>query len=164
VGTWADGTYLFYVSGTAGGDAIFVAMTGTDELIMAHKVNGAYNVNVSTTAANLTTGVWYGVVARWDTVANVFRVEVYDALGALIQGVENTAQNLAMQADTTTIQIGTIDAGAVCSFDNIFIANDYDEPLEDFLTITSYTAYGAAATSILPLVGREMQNIVDIRS
>ena len=31
--------------------------------------------------------------------------------------------------------------------DNVFIADAYDEPLEDYLDITSYTEYGGAAAS-----------------
>jgi hypothetical protein len=30
----------------------------------------------------------------------------------------------------------------VCYIKNIFVADDYNEPLEDYLGITSYTEYG----------------------
>jgi hypothetical protein len=103
------------------------------------------SLNPSSGANALADATWYGVVVRWDQVNSLRRLEVYDSAGALIEAVENTSAFVAPISFTssTGIRIGEDSGFAVTAhIDNVFIADAYDEPLEDYLDITSYTEYG----------------------
>ena len=110
---------------------------------------GGTEVSLTPSSAGnaLEDAVWYGVVVRWDQVASLRRLEIYDVDGVLIEAVDNTSGFVAPISFTSTtgIRIGEDSGFAVTAhIDNVFIADAYDEPLEDFLDITSYTEYGAA--------------------
>jgi hypothetical protein len=149
--TFASGRSLLMAFGTNVLDQIRIETTGTDdatgrELRVRHRTTagGAENVVIATTAADLELNVWYGVVARWDTTADSLKLEIYNSDGSLRTEVSSSSA-ITAQTDIVNLWWGEDGAGAIdMHMDNLFIADTYEEPLEDFLDITSYTEYGAA--------------------
>lgn len=142
---------LFQAKNSANSSQITVQMIGTDdatgrELQFRIRLHGGIDKSVGTTAANLALNTWYAVVCRWDEPANDMRIEVYDAAGSLITAVEDLATNFDQPTGLDSLRIGeTLNFGSSdFHIDNVFIADTYAEPLENFLDITSYTEYGAS--------------------
>jgi hypothetical protein len=109
---------------------------------------GATNTT-TTSGVTISIATWYSVVLRWDFVGDLMRIEVYDASGNLLGTPgEDTASDTSDYEPTgpyssSGFQIGNISSQNIaCYLRNIFVADDYAEPLEDFLNITSYTQYG----------------------
>lgn len=148
VTTWVNAAVIFRAQGTAANDHVTVELGTTDELVMRHRVSATTNQTVTTTAANLTTGVWYGVVIRWDPATDDKRLEVYNDAGTLIEGVEDTSTAFGPQTDFIALRIGeTTGQASDLHFDNVFIADTYAEDLQSNLTIASYTNYGGGGAA-----------------
>jgi hypothetical protein len=149
--TFASGRSVAWAFGTNTLDQILLETTGTDdatgrELRIRYRstTGGAENVVLATTAADLALATWYGVVIRWDATANLLKLEIYNDDGSLRTEVSSTSA-ISPPADLVSMWWGESGAGAIdLHLDNLFIADTYEEPLEDFLDITSYTEYGAA--------------------
>lgn len=152
-----SGVHLIALQGS-GNDYIAVRRSNTDEVSLRYR-NGTigYDVTIETTDVNLTTGVWYGIVARWNRTAGDLRLEVYDAAGDP-EGtpVENLSAGITSGAPAiTSLDIGDwYGDGHGAYYDNIFVADTYSEPLEDNLVITSYTEYGGGGGggSTVPII------------
>jgi len=149
---FVSGQSMLNIRGTSTNDNITVTTLGTDdatgrELRLRYRSTsgGAENRTVDTTNANLAENTWYACVARWDATADLIRLEVYDASGTLIEGVTGST-SISVLTDVVGVYWGEVGAvgGSDLHVDNVFIADAYAEPLEDFLDITSYTAYGAS--------------------
>lgn len=141
--TWGADTGVLAMYNTgAPSDQIVVTLTGTDEVRLRFRVNGGNNDTAETTAANLVTSTWYGIVVRWDTAANLIRVEVYNDAGTLIQGVTNSGSTIDPQAAINEINFGDTDSTGRHYLDNLVIGDDYDDPVQTWINYTSYTEIG----------------------
>lgn len=141
VASWVNGTIIFDVIGTAANDTLKVELTAGDELLFRHRGSGQLNTTIATTNASLTTGTWYGVVVRWNPTTDARKIEVYNASNTLIEEVESTAEAISPQTDFISIRPQTNSTVDV-DIDNILIGDSYSDPLQNNLTITSYTEYG----------------------
>ena len=103
---------------------------------------------------------WYGLVLRWSTPDSKFKLELYTHNGSyggaatLVESSENTDAGLG---DYTPAFLSS-GSSALAWFkqsgyshgqvwDNMMVANNYDEPIQDNFTISSYTEYNAAPPS-----------------
>lgn len=150
---------FFFSRGIASSnDNLRIEITATDELALVIRNATAGSVSLPTTGVNLQTATTYGVVIRWDQPNNKRRIEVYDATGTLIQAVEDLVTAFtAPAALDETVRFG--DFGGMlgtCYVDNVFLADTYDEPLEDNLFITSWTEYGGVADPEGSLIGGKL--------
>ncbi len=104
---------------------------------------------LDTSGANLATGNWYFVVAAWDAAGPRRRIAVYDTSMTLIAENTSTASFTApsnlTDASGNYLVFGPFGQGGTGYVDNIFVADDFDEDIESYSEITSYTEYGAAA-------------------
>lgn len=148
--TWNADKWIFFTTGTAPSDFLAIALNGTDEIQARHRVAGGSDVTIVTTAANLVVDTVYRVVCRWDTTADDFRLEVYNSSNVLIEAVESLSTGIDNWADVLTFNVGAANTGAGVHIDNVFIADAYDEALENFLSITSYTQYGSSSAVVVP--------------
>jgi hypothetical protein len=92
----------------------------------------------------------YGCVYRWDFANDKIACELYSAAGALLASSEYTdAAVSTYEIDALTtygLRVGNSSGTGtvIMHVDNVFVADAYDEALQDFLTITSYTEYAPA--------------------
>lgn len=133
-------------------DTIQVQIVSTNELRLIVRDATAGAVNLDTTSVDLAAGNWYGVVIRWDQPNNRRKIEVYNSSNALIQAVEDTSTAFTAPASldaSNGFRIGD-SGGSVGTVwvDNVFVADTYGEPLENNLTITSYTGYSSGGSSV----------------
>lgn len=145
--TGGDTEILAAYNAGAPSDQIILQTNGTDELLMRHRVNGGDNNTVTTTAADMAVDTWYGVVIRWDTNAEVFRIEVYNDNGTLKHGVSN-AIAISPQGALTIFSLGTNNGSARFWIDNFVVGNDYDDPIQTWIDYTSYTQISGGSSSI----------------
>lgn len=151
--TWVNGFTLVNVSGTDGVDQITVGLVDDDDILFRIRNSGGTNVTIQTAGAGLTTGTWYAALPRWDQAANDRRIEIFNASGALISSAEDLSTAYDQPTDLTTVRWGDVSGSAGdVHMDNMFIADAYAEPLEDYLDITSYTEYGAGGSSVVPII------------
>ncbi len=139
---------ILNISGSAGNNYVFEVVAG--EMRVTTNLEGTGESSLITTAAGITTNLWYGILYRWDHVGNRRTIEVYNASNALIDSiVDNTAFTVpADLAASDGMRIGNTDGNdAVCHFDNLFIGDTYAEPIESNFTITSYTGYSGGGGS-----------------
>ena len=110
---------------------------------------------------------WYGVVIRLDVPNDKARIELYTHAGTygatatLVDSAEDTVTALDNYIISNIIatsgamvllaQAGTHDSQPVV-FDNWMIADAYDEPLENNLTISSYTEYTSSVVLLYPVM------------
>lgn len=109
---------------------------------------GAINLTLTTTDADLALNTWYFLVARFDEPNNDRRIEIYNDDGSLRTAREDLDTNFDQPGTLDQMQIGDGSGGSGdLHLDNIFIADDYNEPLEDKMNITSWTEYEASAVT-----------------
>ncbi len=153
--TWNVSHFHFLAQQTgqaANNIAIFSA--GTDdatgrEITLRVRRAGVSNVSITTTDADLQTNTWYFLVARWDEPNSDMRIEVYNDNGSLRHAFENLTTNFDQPQGLDVLRIGdSLGAGGTFDhhLDNIFIASDYSEPLENKMNITSWTEYEGGAS------------------
>lgn len=137
-----------FTDASEGDNRIRITVSGTDINLEIGKVFET-SVNVATSGVSLTTGVWYGIVARWGSTAEDAAIEVYNASNTLIDSTENTSVGSAVwNTDIDTIHIGDEGAASPDAYiDNVFVADTYAEPIESNFTITSYTNYSDGSSS-----------------
>jgi hypothetical protein len=140
-----DDVFFLARGSASANDNINLQITGTDEITLTIRNAASGAVTLATTAANITAGTTYGVVARWDQPNSSRRLEVYDATGTLIQAVQDLATGFTAPAALDAadgLRFGDSSGGlGTCYLDNCFVADAYAEPLEDNLLITSWTEY-----------------------
>ena len=161
VGTWQNGGSLFNASNSsAPNDNIRVYMTGTDELVFGYRQNGGSNFLVTTDGANIALDTWYFVVGRWHFANDIQSIEIYTAdTGAAVY--TNNVPNAPFDGTAVTsydnLTIGNIGSNiSQAYFDNIFIADTYDEAIEDYRVITSYTEYGVSGSVAGSVMGGKL--------
>ena len=120
---------------------------------------------------------WYGVVIRLDVPNDNVRIELYTHDGTyggeatLVEAVEDTAtalDNYIVSNIVTTsaalvflAQAGTHDAHPVV-LDNWMISTDYNEPLQDNLTKSSYTLYGSSPIVSVSASLKELDGVTNL--
>lgn len=152
--TWVANGTLFTIFGSSTDNFIQVLMTGTDELrFQIGSATGPTDISLDTTAANIATGTDYRLIVRWQDSTNSRYIGVFNSSDALISETEDTTTNWVVPTELSGSDRARFgDTGGALSvfrLDNIAIADDYAEPLEDFFQITSYTDYGAAGIAIV---------------
>jgi hypothetical protein len=142
-----DSIFSVYNAGAVS-DQIILQTTGTDELLMRHRVNGGDNNTHETTAANLALDTWYSLVLRWDADDNIRRIEVYTDGGSLIEGLSAT-DSIDAQAAFTDFTIGNGDNSMRLWMDNIVVANDDADPVQTWVNYTSYSQIASGSGGLL---------------
>jgi hypothetical protein len=147
--TWVDVAIIcsFYQA-AATNNHFMVRMAGTSgtgNLSLRTSVSGVGSTTVTLTGNHIALSTWYFCIARTDKGNTTIRLELYDATGSPLDSAENTGVT-ATHFPTT---IDTIAFGGIGGYatnlheDSFFVANAYNEAIEDYLDITSYTQYGA---------------------
>ena len=129
-----------------GADGNFVIELGADEVRASVNLEGTGETQLTTDGASLVEDEWYGIVFRWDHANDLRRIEVYDDTDTLITFAESTAAWTAPAnlVNSSGFRLGNVSGtDSLVHIDNVFIADAYDEPLEDNFQITSYTEYDA---------------------
>lgn len=153
--TFTAGAWLFTALNTgASTNFIQFDMVGTDDATgreLRFQIRQAGNPahSITTTGADLAEGTWYAAVCRYDQTANDIGIEVYNSDGSLRTSIYDTTTSFLVPTGINELRIGEGGGTAVDEhIDNVFCADAYAEPLEDFLDITSYTAYGASGGEV----------------
>jgi hypothetical protein len=137
-------------------DHINVFTTGTDgaggvRVNIRDAAEGQFNLE--TGDIGLAAGEWYSAIVRWHQANQDLRVEVYDDTGAIIDfAVEPDVTAAFFAAGIDTLILGDLGNNLDILIDQVFIADAYDEPIQDNLGIGSYTEYGGAGSSVLPII------------
>jgi hypothetical protein len=86
--------------------------------------------------------VVYGIILRWRKADVRLTIEVYNDLGELL-GFKTQTFPSFIPLDETADRFDSFGIGGdgIGTMDNIFVADSYDEPLQNNLFITSYTEY-----------------------
>lgn len=136
-------------------ERIQVVLTNAGKLAIEFTHGGSTQVYCTTTTG-FAADQWYGVVGRIDIPNNKAKLEVYTHSGShgsaltLVESVEDTSSGkdaVAPILDPTASSGTTFTAAAGVHttdplyFDNLFIANTYDEPIQNNLTISAYSSY-----------------------
>ena len=148
------------------GIRLYDAANPTDQITLQSKASQEFGCQIektggtspalTTTAVNAVINTWYFVLMRWHLSADKRRLEVYNSAGSLIEAVEDLATDLSTATPTVldTIRIGNASSALNPEwYDLVFISNDYNEPIQNNLAITSYTAYVGAATGVTSRLG-----------
>jgi len=125
--------------------------SGSGEVRLRIGADGAGEVDVVTTGANLADATWYFVVARWDETSTTGRVEVYNT-SLVEQGTagENTSVGAQYWPAFANIDLMQCLGGfRKVHADNIMVSDTYGEALEDYANYTSYTQYGASPGQVI---------------
>lgn len=106
-------------------------------------VNGRYDIYLNT---NLVAGTWYGIVYRWDFPNLKLKIELYDSNGQLIEENESLSTDFSVNIPSELGSLFGCGVGGSTTtsdvyFDNFFVADTYDEPLQRFFTIDNYNDY-----------------------
>jgi hypothetical protein len=136
--------FLEIKNSTEDNDHVRMYLSGTDEINVNLRAVGAGQVDLTTTAADLVALIPYFALFRWNEPANYRRLEVYNANLTLRTAVENAATNYAAPLSALNRAWIGNSAGnaALYSVDNVFIADDHEEPIQSFANIISYLQYG----------------------
>jgi hypothetical protein len=98
---------------------------------------------------------WYFLIARWDVVGSRQRIEIYDTNGVLIALLQDTdaLTACAISDSATGLRFGlSATITQTLHMDNVFYADDYEEPLQNNMFITSFTAYNGTPSQLPQLV------------
>lgn len=143
-------TLGFRASGASTNDAIAVETATSAEMTLVIRDDTGNVSRITTTAANMAAGTWYGVVARWDIANDKRAIEIYDAAGALIDSNEDLATDLSTYVPDSNVATVVL-AYKVASnandvyFDTFVISDTYDEVTAAMLDYTSYTQFTSIA-------------------
>lgn len=147
----------FKFQGTAANDHLQVQSTtgGTDLTLRSRNATNG-SADLTTAGGVLVADAWYGCVCRVDYANDKRSIEIYNASGTLVDSASDTSTDLSanVPADIKTtagLVLGQKPAshGNDAYFDNFMISTVYDAPLQNNLTIASYTSY-SESTTVLP--------------
>jgi hypothetical protein len=126
---------------------------GNMRLVIGSATSGS--LTLTTTGGAITANNWFGVVARWNIAADDRRIEIYNSSGTLVDSIEDLTTDLAANCPEEIKSVAGWSCGKCVAgntndiyFDNFFVGNTYDEPIQNKLTITSYTEYAPALDPI----------------
>lgn len=162
MGCWVKQTTLYNGgSGTSGfprfrnlASTHFIYITGCDGQDSRNYgalISGAGGqVHLQCSGNVLTAGDWFFVILRWDVPNDKIRLEVYNESLTLVDSAEDLTTDLSTRcpSDIDIFSTGSwASAAGDMYFDTFMVANDYNEPLQDYANYNSYTqvAYNASA-------------------
>jgi hypothetical protein len=165
----ASNSVIFDVRSDTTTDKIDIRLRGTGDIGLFVVKDGVGNSIIETSGVGMTTGVWYFIVAKWESAAAGGprrSIAVYDTNGTIISATTNPSTSTSAYDSPTELgptgnrlRIGDYSgwiSGNSAHFDNLFCASSYDDPIADNLTITAYSQYGASG-SILPFLAAYRQ-------
>lgn len=140
----ADGTTLMVARDGDGSDRYSIDCDSTKILEFNAYAGGVQQYNIISNIS-LSNNTWYGVIVRWDQPNNTVALEIYDSSNICIDKIlSTTAYTLPSQTDldasTNGFRIGP-DTASTTHYDNIFLSDDFDEPIQNNFTITSILGY-----------------------
>lgn len=149
---------MIYARGTTNfDDYVGIEVTG-DELRLQTSRNGGSVMNLATTGVNLAANNWYFVKIAWKSSTNYRRIAVWNTSMSLIESVvdSSTDWSASLPTDVFGVRVGDASGTFIGHIDNVFFADTFDEPFENWADIASYTEYGASEefdtiTSVYPL-------------
>ena len=162
--------HLFYCRGAASANRIEVLSAGTSgnlKILHSNATNGT--IELATAALSLAADTGYCFVARWNSSINYRSIAVYDDNADLIDEVVDAGTDFssfvpAELGSTSGLRYGDTSGnpGIVIHEDNVFVADTYDELLQNNLLITSYTEYSAVADGIalLPILSQRANTLL----
>ena len=162
------GALYFYCRGTSANDCVlFESAAGGAQVLFRLRNDTGGQADLSTGSgtvdASMVADAWYFIVARWNISTDYRRIEVYNSSLTLIQHHTDTSTDLAAYEPTDFIagglRFGDVSgwgATRVGHYDNIFIASNYDEAIQDYADITSYTEYGASGSVVGSVMGGKL--------
>lgn len=124
---------------------IYLGLANTTNVCMRISGSGG-SKDIETTGGVLTADAWFGVVGRFDFNNDKARIELYNSSGTLIDSAQSIGTDLStyVLSDVNILNCGGFSSGAPdMYFDNFFVGNTYDEPVQNAFTISSYTAYAS---------------------
>lgn len=112
--------------------------------------NSGSSTQIVTSNCNMTTGAWYFLLARWHSGNNDRELSCYDSSGALLDTVSDLSTSFSSNLPTglDEMRVGNSSAFANPIYvDNVFVSQTYAEPIQNFLSITSWRpSYSAGPT------------------
>lgn len=149
---FTDGANVVKIDNSASSNMHFrVNQTGADtatgrELDFRLRFTGGSNIGFATASADLQLNEWVFVVFRCDAALNDRRFEIYNNDLTLRTANDDLTTDWDVATGINQLKIGDI-GGTTTDYhiDNFFIADAYDEPLQDNANITSFTEYGAGS-------------------
>ena len=138
-------------------DVIAFAANATGDPGLFLQRNGGSSLTLTAAAGNMVVDTWYFLVGRVDFANNKRKIEIYNTAGTLIDSNEDLVTSLAGVQLTAMdeIRIGTPSTNANPIWvDNVFISQNYDEPIQDYMFITSITEL--VEVEATPLMGQIM--------
>ena len=132
INTWAENTGLFKFYSDADNEA-YLLLSGGDEMYFKWEYSTTVN-GLSSTTANLTTGVWYYIEVAWKVSTDLKRIYVNNVL----VGTEDTTIDV-MGNTPTALEIGTFYSGEGDIYiDQFMISNDSTRSLYELRDETTY--------------------------
>lgn len=140
-----DANGLQFLNSGSVTDVISLRTSGSDELRLQIRKNtaaGGTQVFLATTACNIAIDTWYFIVIRWDIANDDRAIECYDGttLGLIHETSDLTTDlSTTEPAGVDSLRFGNTSTHASNIYhDNFFISQQYDEPIQNFATITSF--------------------------
>lgn len=85
-----DNLSLFYFASAGDDNAVFLQVTGTDELTLTHDAEFQSPVTLTSTDANLSTGTWFFIEAKWNDTADSLQILVNNTSRGISTATLNT--------------------------------------------------------------------------
>ena len=134
--------------------------SGAGSLGLTLRGTGTGLATIVLTDSNVTVDAWHGIVARVDIPNDKMQLELYNASGSLVEMVDQTqigSPDLAeyapyLDSDASNgLRLGKATQAHVTYIDNVFVGNAFDDPIQNYFTISSYSQYGVSG--IAPKAG-----------
>ncbi len=161
INTWVAGSMLAqFWEAAATNNHVNVSMSGTSgsgNLNLQMRISGGATTNITLTGNNIALSTLYYYIVRLNRSTGVARIELYNSAGSLIDSAETTSIPSADFPSTIDTMLVGESAGGASDFylDNFFVADTYAEPIEDNLSITSYTQYGGGNSAAILIGGSD---------
>lgn len=123
--------------------------TGNDARFRMSRT-GSSDIDLSATNCNFALDTWYFIIVRWHIANDDRKVECYNSSGTLIDSNEDLTTDLSANEPSAhdVIRWGGGSSANPVWIDNLFISQEYAEPIENFMSITSFVpTYTAGPTN-----------------
>jgi hypothetical protein len=136
------------------GDRVTVVNVNATEAIRLNISSNSFQLQWTANSATvsvlanvtLSSNTWYGVVVRWNQPNNRLELEMYDANGDALGSWSHGAAFNAWTTATRSFRVGANTSAANTGhYDNFFISDDPDEPIQNNFSINSITSYSSGA-------------------
>lgn len=139
--------FMLQIVGSIPSNALLIELLGSTNLMVRHRSQFDHNVTASLDDGDATpVDTWQYIVLRWDCVADLLRIDLYDTTGTLLDFAE-TNSAMVDQSDTFTISFSN-QIGADFDYDVIMFSDDYAELLQNYRDYTSYSQFGGSPTPL----------------